>query len=89
MAIEHFLVFRADGSYSSGTGRAVAGGIDWHQEGGGGPVEHGRWRAQDGIFFVRQPNGQWGRVGRYGMTDDRQTMRITYDGGGKQLWSRR
>jgi hypothetical protein len=27
-------------------------------------------------------------VGAYGMTDDGSTMRITYDGGGKKLWSR-
>jgi hypothetical protein len=89
MASEEFLVFRADGSYAYGKGRSVAGGSGWSFEGGGGPSETGRWRAADGIFYVLQPDGQWGRVGRYGMTDDGQTMRIIYDRGGRKLWSRR
>lgn len=89
MASEEFLVFRADGSYSYGKGRSVAGGSGWSYEGGGGPTENGRWRAEDSVFYVLQPDGQWGRVGRYGMTDDGQTMRIIYDKGGRKLWSRR
>ena len=89
MASEEFLIFRADGSYSYGKGRSVAGGSGWSFEGGGGPTENGRWRAEDSVFYVLQPDGRWGRVGRYGMTDDGQTMRIIYDGGGRKLWSRR
>jgi hypothetical protein len=89
MASEEFLIFRADGWYAYGKGRAVAGGSNWGVQGGGGPTERGRWRAQDGIFYILQQDGQWQRVGRYGMTEDGQTMRITYEGGGRKLWSRR
>ena len=89
MASEEFLVFRADGSYQYGKGRSVAGGSGWSFEGGGGPTETGRWRAEDSVFYVLQPDGQWMRVGKYGMTDDGQTMRIIYDRGGRKLWSRR
>jgi hypothetical protein len=89
MASEEFLVFHADGSYTYGTGRAVAGGSGWSYEGGGGATERGRWRAEDGVFYVLQPDGQWRAVGRYGMTEDGQTMRIIYEGGGRKLWSRR
>ena len=89
MASEEFLVFRADGSYAYGRGRAVAGGSGWSYEGGGGATEQGRWRAEDGVYYILGQNGQWKRVGRYGMTDDGQTMRIIYDAGGRKLWSRR
>lgn len=89
MASEEFLVFRADGSYAYGRGRAVAGGSTWSYEGGGGATERGQWRAEDGIYYILGQNGQWKRVGRYGMTDDGQTMRIIYDAGGRKLWSRR
>ena len=89
MAIEEHLMFRADGSYAYGKGRAVAGGADWSFDGGGGgDVERGRWRAGDGVLFVLDPAGRWARIGTYGMTDDGSTMRITYDGGGRKLWSR-
>jgi hypothetical protein len=89
MASEEFLVFRADGSYAYGKGRAVAGGSNWSYEGGGGATERGQWRAEDGVYYILGQNGQWKRVGRYGMTDDGQTMRIIYDAGGRKLWSRR
>ena len=89
MASEEFLVFLADGSYTYGRGRAVAGGSGWAYEGGGGAPEQGRWRAEEGVYYILGQNGQWKRVGRYGMTDDGQTMRITYDAGGRKLWSRR
>lgn len=89
MASEEFLVFRADGSYAYGKGRAVAGGSGWSYEGGGGVTERGRWRAEDGVYYILGQNGQWKRVGRYGMTDDGQTLRIIYDAGGRKLWSRR
>lgn len=90
MAIEESLVFRADGTYAYGKGRAVAGGADWSFDGGGGGnVERGRWRAGDGVLYVLDQGSRWVRVGTYGMTDDGSTMRITYDGGGRKLWSRR
>lgn len=90
MAIEELLVFRADGTYAYGKGRAVAGGADWSFDGGsGGDVERGRWRAGDGVLFILDQGGRWARVGTYGMTDDGSAMRITYDGGGRKLWSRR
>jgi hypothetical protein len=90
MASEEYLIIRADGSYAYGRGRAVAGGAGWSaQGGGGGPIESGQWRAQDSVLYVIQPDGQWGRVGRYGMTEDGQTMRIIYDRGGRKLWTRR
>ena len=89
MASEEYLAFRADGSYFYGKGRSVAGGGNWSWDGGSGQVsERGRWRARDGVLFILGQNGQWARVGTYGMTDDGSTMRITYDGGGRKLWSR-
>lgn len=79
----------ADGSYFYGKGRSVAGGGNWSWDGGSSEVsERGRWRARDGVLFVLGQNRQWARVGTYGMTDDGSTMRITYDGGGRKLWSR-
>ncbi len=90
MTSEQFLVFGADGSYAYGQGRAVAGGSGWsHDFGTGGAMERGRWRAEDGILYLSDQGGQWKRIGRYGMTEDGQTMRITYDAGGRKLWSRR
>jgi hypothetical protein len=90
MTSEQFLIFNADGSYMYGQGRAVAGGSGWsHDFGSGSAPERGRWRSEDGILFLAGQGGQWKRIGRYGMTDDGQTMRITYDGGGRKLWSRR
>ena len=89
LASEEHLVFRADGNYAYGKGRTAGGGADWSYDGGsGGDVERGRWRTEKGVLFVLVQNGQWGRVGTYGMTDDGSAMRITYDGGGRKLWSR-
>jgi hypothetical protein len=86
---EEHLVFRSDGNYAYGKGRTVGGGADWsYDSGGGGDVERGRWRAASGVLFVLGQNGQWARIGTYGMTDDGNAMRITYDGGGRKLWSR-
>jgi hypothetical protein len=90
MTSEQVLIFRADGSYTYGQGRAVAGGSGWSFDGGaGGATEQGRWRTDGEILYLAGRDGQWRRVGRYGMTDDGQTMRITYDGGGRKLWNRR
>lgn len=90
LASEEHLVFRADGNYAYGKGRTAGGSADWSYDGGsGGEVERGRWRTEKGVLFVLVQNGQWARVGTYGMTDDGSTMRITYDGGGRKLWSRR
>ena len=40
------------------------------------------------MLFLAGSEGPWRRIGRYGMTEDGQTMRITYDRGGRKLWSR-
>jgi hypothetical protein len=89
MTSEERLVFRADGSYARGSGRAVAGGSGWSYDGGsGGPGEQGRWRTEDGVLYLAGTDGAWRRIGRYGMTDDGRTMRITYDRGGRKLWNR-
>lgn len=89
-ASEQFLIFRADGSYSYGDGSTVAGGSGWSYDGGNeGETERGYWRAQDGILYLRNSNSEWNRIGKFGMTEDGTTMRITYDSGGKKLWSRR
>ena len=86
MASEEYLAFRADGSYFYGKGRSVAGGGNWSWDGGSGQVsERGRWRASDGVLFVLGQNGQWARIGTYGMTDDGGALWITYDGGGRKL----
>jgi hypothetical protein len=88
-ASEEYLALRADGTYLYGTGRAVAGGGNWSWDGGnGGDEERGRWRAADGVLYALGQNGEWARVGAYRMTEDGTAMRITYDGGGKKLWSR-
>ena len=90
MTSEQFLVFHADGSYAYGQGRSVAGGSGWSYDGGaGGATERGRWRTEDGILYLAGQGGEWKRIGRYGMTDDGRTMRITYDAGGRKLWNRR
>jgi hypothetical protein len=90
MTSEQFLVFHADGSYAYGQGRAVAGGSGWSYDGGaGGATERGRWRTEDNLLYLSSEPGQWKRIGRYGMTEDGQTMRIIYDAGGRKLWSRR
>ena len=90
MASEEFLSFRADGSYLYGKGRSVAGGANWSYDGGSGQgSENGRWRASDGVLYMLDLNGQWSRVGKFGFTEDLTTMRITYNSGGKKLWSRR
>jgi hypothetical protein len=88
MASQEFLVFRADGTYAYGRGRAVAGGSGWSYEGGGGATEQGRWRTENGIYYVLQRDGRWMRIGKYGFTEDGRTMMITNDRGGKKLWSR-
>lgn len=88
-ASEEHLVFKADGSYVYGKGATAAGASDWSFDGGQGTDrEHGLWRAQNGALFVQGSDAQWNRVGTYGMTDDGKAMRITYDGGGKKIWSR-
>lgn len=88
MTSEEFLVFRADGTYAYGRGRAVAGGSNWSYESGGGATERGRWRTENGIYYISGQDGQWKRIGKYGLTDDGQTMMITNNQGGKKLWSR-
>ena len=88
MTSEQFLVFNPDGTYAYGRGRAVAGGSNWSYEGGGGATERGRWRTENGIYYTSIQGGQWKRIGKYGLTDDGQTMMITNDQGGKKLWSR-
>lgn len=89
LASEEHLVFQVDGNYAYGKGRTAGGGVDWSFDGSsGGDVERGRWRAEKGVLYLRVPTGQWARVGTYGMTDDGNTMRIVYDGGGRKLWSR-
>ena len=88
-ASEEHLVFKADGSYVYGKGPTAAGASDWSFDSGpGGDREHGLWRAQNGVLFVQGNDAQWIRVGTYGMTEDGKAMRITYDGGGKKVWSR-
>lgn len=88
-ASEEHLMFNADGSYAYGKGPTAAGATDWSfDDGKGGDREHGLWRAQNGVLFVQGSDAQWNRVGTYGMTDDGKAMRITYDGGGKKVWSR-
>jgi hypothetical protein len=87
-ASEEHIVFRADGSYVYGKGATTAGASDWSYDSGqDGDREHGFWRAENRVLFVSDGRG-WTRVGTYGMTDDGAAMRITYDGGGKKLWSR-
>ena len=89
MTSEERLVFRDDGFYARGRGRAVAGGSSWSYDGdSGGPGEQGRWRTEDGVLFLAGLEGPWRRIGRYGMTEDGRTMRITYDRGGRKLWTR-
>ena len=90
-ASEQFLIFRDDGSYSYGRGSTVAGGSGWSYNGENeeGETERGYWRAEEGILYLRDSNGQWNRIGKFGMTEDGTTMRITYDSGGRKLWSRR
>jgi hypothetical protein len=88
-ASEEHLIFREDGSYVYSKGAAAGGAVDWSFDGGQGTDrEHGLWRTQEGMLFVQGQNGQWVRIATYGMTGDGSTMRITYDGGGKKLWSR-
>lgn len=88
-ASEEHLVFKADGSYVYGKGATAAGAGDWSFDGGkGGDREHGLWRARNGVLFVQGDDAQWIRIGAYGMTGDGKAMRITYDGGGKKLWTR-
>jgi hypothetical protein len=90
-ASESFQTFHADGTYSYGKGSTVAGGGGWSYNGGNGDgdSENGYWRAQDGVIYTSSSNSQWYRIGKYGMTEDGSTMRITYDNGNKKLWSRR
>ncbi len=86
---EEHLLFRADGSYAYGKGATAGGGSDWSFDGGrGGDLEHGLWRARDGVLFVGD-GGRWNRVGTYGFTEDGSTMRIAYDGGGRKIWNRK
>src|SRR5262245_7708852 len=53
MALEEFLVFEADGSYAYGR-RTVGSGAGWSFETGGGPTERGRWRAENGTYYILQ-----------------------------------
>lgn len=88
-ASEEHLLFRVDGSYAYGKSATVAGGADWSFDGGrGSDVEHGLWRAENGVLFVGD-GSRWTRVGTFGFADDGSTMRIAYDGGGRKIWSRR
>ena len=89
-ASEQFLAFSDDGSVVYARGRAAGGGAGWSFDGGaGGGGERGRWRASEGQLFLERPDGQWARVGRYGMTEDGRTLRIIDEGGARTLWSRR
>ena len=89
-ASEEHLLFRTDGTYVYAKGATVAGASDWSFDGGNaGDREDGLWRAQDGVLFVIGRDGQWVRVGTYGMPEDARALRITYDGGGRKLWNRR
>lgn len=88
-ASEEHLLFRADGSYVYAKGATAGGASDWSFESSGGEREDGLWRARDGVLFVLGKSGQWARVGTYGMTEDGRTMRVSYDGGGRKLWTRR
>jgi hypothetical protein len=90
LASEQLLAFGADGTVVSARGRAAGGAAGWSFDGGaGGGAERGRWRARDGSLFIERSNGQWARIGRYGMTDDGRILRIIDDSGGRTLWSRR
>jgi hypothetical protein len=90
LAAEEYLILRADGTYRYGKGRAVAGGADWSRDGGtGGELGSGQWRARDRTLFIMGASGQWESIGRYAMTDDGSTVRITSSKGGHKLWNRR
>jgi len=90
LASEQLLALGADGTVAYARGRAAGGGAGWSFDGGaGGGAERGRWRARDGSLFIERANGQWTRIGRYGMTDDGRILRIIDDAGGRTLWSRR
>lgn len=89
-ASEQFLAFAEDGSVVYVRGRAAGGGAGWSFDGGsGGGGERGRWRASEGQLFLERPDGQWARIGRYGMTEDGRTLRIIDESGARTLWSRR
>jgi hypothetical protein len=86
---EH-LLFQADGTYAYGKGATAAGATDGSFEGGtGGDREVGLWRARDGVLYVVGREGQWMRVGTFAMAEDGGALRISYDGGGRKLWTRR
>ena len=90
LASEQLLALGADGTVAYARGRAAGGGAGWSFDGGpGGGAERGRWRARDGSLFIERADGQWARIGRYGMTDDGRILRIIDDSGGRTLWSRR
>jgi len=40
------------------------------------------------VHYIVGQNGQRARIGIYGLTEDGLTMRITYDHGGRKVWSR-
>lgn len=90
-AQSEWLEFRADGTFAWGKGPAVAGGAGWSYDGGSasGAQMIGRWKAKGAVLFALGVDGKWVRVGAYGMTDDGPAMRVTYDGGGKRIWTRR
>lgn len=89
-ASEEHLLFRHDGTYAYAKGAAAAGAADWSFESGNvADRQDGLWRAQDGVLFVDGRDGQWMRIGSYGVTDDGRAMRITYDAGGRKLWVRK
>jgi hypothetical protein len=90
-ASEQFQVFAADGHWSYGRGSSAAGGAGWSYDGGSGEgeTERGFWRAEDGVLYLADANGEWKRLGKYGMTEDGTTMRITYNSGNRKLWNRR
>lgn len=89
LASEEYLAFRADGSFLYGRGRSTAGGSDWSWETGNGEAQTGQWRTSDGMLFARPAAGQWLRVGKYGLTEDGRTMRMTTEQGEQKLWTRR
>lgn len=79
-----------DGSFVSGSGRAVAGGTGWSgSSGGGGDEVRGYWRTEGQILYVSgQPSGgQWMPLGRYYVEGAR--LLFTDLQGNREVWSRR
>jgi hypothetical protein len=88
--IDEFLEFHADGTYAYRKGQAAT---DEKKRSFGASrkrkSESGRWRAGDGIISVRgDADEEWIPLGRYAMTEDQRTMRISYESGNRKLWIR-